>query len=112
MPQSNGEAPPPPASAANNVESDNDRFEQLIDLGNLDNKNMNPLGDGNPLIGLEADLVNSNSMDNQPPMSSPLIAFEENSTAAVKTTTSTGKLEYRDLPLGGGGSMIMTLECV
>ena len=86
VPQSS--SPAPPTTAA-----DNDQFEELINLGSMDQKNRNPLSDSSQL---DADLINSNnSVDNQPPLGSPLIAFEESSTTkTTATTSSTGETSH------------------
>jgi MAP7 domain-containing protein 1 len=52
---------------------ENSQFEELIALDN-----QAPVAKDSPLISLDADLINSNSVGDEPPRTTPLIAFEDN----------------------------------
>ncbi len=60
------------------VEADT-KLEQVIDLGSLDNSNQ--------LVNLEVDVLNSNTT---PPLTTPLIAFEDNNSSVKKADAIPG----------------------
>lgn len=63
-------------------------FDEVIQLDNQPAANKDT--STNQLISLDADLINSNSMTEEPPRNTPLIAFEENNT--IKQDNLKGRL--------------------